>query len=75
MTVRLLSSAVLRPETEFEARLDAAEPLIAQHRVRGRAIVPAAAFLELALASARASGRGQASVLEHVRFLKPLALS
>ncbi|HJN43351.1 MAG TPA: SDR family NAD(P)-dependent oxidoreductase, partial [Vicinamibacterales bacterium] len=75
MTVRLLSSAVRRPETEFEARLDAAEPLIAQHRVRGRAIVPAAAFLELALASARASGRGQASVLEHVRFLKPLALS
>jgi len=71
-TVRVLTSAVSRPEIELEARLEPTTPLQHQHRVHGRAVTPGALFLELALRCASATGRG-AAVLEQVRFLRPLA--
>ena len=75
VTVRLLSSAVRRSEIELEARLAPTDPLIAQHCVGGHPTVSAALFLELALASARASSRADATVLERIQFLRPLRMS
>jgi acyl transferase domain-containing protein/NADPH:quinone reductase-like Zn-dependent oxidoreductase/acyl carrier protein len=58
----------------WTADLDrAALPYLADHRVREQCVLPAAAYLDLAL-SAAATLDAPAAVLEHVAFTTPLAL-
>ncbi|MFY2561182.1 type I polyketide synthase, partial [Corallococcus terminator] len=71
-----LHSPVQGPgESHFEAHLGpASPPLLGQHRVFGRAVVPATAFIELALAAGqRTLGEG-ALRLEALEISQPLLL-
>lgn len=79
---RCLSSAV-EPETyQWEFDFDAVRlPLLADHRVRGRTVVPAAVFIEMALAGAAELWNGAAGLLNgasvdpfDVSFERALAL-
>jgi thioester reductase-like protein len=47
---------------------------LGDHRVRGEAVYPGAAYLEMARAAAEAEPGGESSVLEGVEFHKPLIL-
>ena len=56
----------------------AAVPYLRDHQVYGTVVLPATAYLEMALAAARSvskSADGAAITLEHVRLKKPLLLS
>ncbi|QRR36013.1 SDR family NAD(P)-dependent oxidoreductase [Hydrogenophaga sp. YM1] len=63
----------LREVVSFEQRLRAANlPYLADHRVNGRAILPATGFLEMALAASRQVW-GEARALHDVAIVEPLA--
>jgi acyl transferase domain-containing protein len=62
-------SAALIFETELGL---ARQPYLTDHRVAGSAVVPAAAYLEMALAAAREVRSGGASRLEDIVFREPL---
>jgi len=49
-------------------------PYLGDHRVQGRTVVPAAAYVEMALAAGYALSSGEAPVLEEMRFTKALFL-
>lgn len=79
---RCLASAI-EPETyHWEFDIDAVKlPFLADHRVQGRAVVPAAVFIEMALAGAAALWNGAAGLLNDagvdpfdVSFERALAL-
>ncbi|MGE5268927.1 MAG: SDR family NAD(P)-dependent oxidoreductase, partial [Thiohalocapsa sp.] len=57
-------------ETIFEARLSPAMPLVADHRVRGKPLLPAADIVERLLAAAQASARRDG--LRDIAFERPV---
>ncbi|MCK8516798.1 SDR family NAD(P)-dependent oxidoreductase [Methylonatrum kenyense] len=74
----LLGLALQSPRLKgavFEALLDESDPdWVACHRVFGRAVLPATAYLELARAAGAASGRAY-PVVENIHILEPLAVT
>jgi NADPH:quinone reductase-like Zn-dependent oxidoreductase/acyl carrier protein len=72
----LLGIAQDGPVPTWEARLDLRQaPYLADHRVQGAAIMPAAAYLELAFAAAREAFGVVACELEDVHFANPCFLA
>ena len=64
----------LRDTVQFERTLGVDDfTFLRDHRVHGRAILPATAFLEAALAAGRAV-LGEATTLENVVIAEPLAV-
>jgi myxalamid-type polyketide synthase MxaB len=62
-------------DAQFEAELSTSVlPYMADHRVYGHVVLPAAAYLEMAL-SAASSALGTAAMLKQVRVLEPLFLT
>jgi acyl transferase domain-containing protein/NADPH:quinone reductase-like Zn-dependent oxidoreductase/acyl carrier protein/SAM-dependent methyltransferase len=58
----------------WEAQLDPATlPLLAEHRVGGAAVLPGAAYLEMALAAARAWHGEGSQIVEELDILAPVA--
>lgn len=56
-------------------RLDPREPVVAEHLVGGRPVLPGAASLEMALAAARRARPGENPRLVDVVFVEPVALA
>ena len=50
-------------------------PYLADHKVRGQVIMPAAAYVEMALSAAAEIAGAQAQVIEDLTFASPLALA
>ncbi|MBJ6764419.1 SDR family NAD(P)-dependent oxidoreductase [Myxococcaceae bacterium JPH2] len=72
---RLDSPVHGRDELHFEAHLGTASPpLLGQHRVFGRAVFPATAFIELALAAGAKAFSTEALRVEGLEFSHPLLL-
>ncbi|MBU8894068.1 SDR family NAD(P)-dependent oxidoreductase [Corallococcus sp. M34] len=72
---RLGSPVHGRDELHFEAHLGTASPpLLGQHRVFGRAVFPATAFIELALAAGAQAFRTEALRVEGLELTHPLLL-
>jgi myxalamid-type polyketide synthase MxaE and MxaD len=71
----LLGSREAAPGTVFRATLsrDALGPL-ADHRVRGRVVLPAAAYVEAVLALARAAGHADGVTVRGLSFEQPLVV-
>lgn len=66
---RRLSMRLL--EASFAAEAPADHPLLAQHRVAGRAILPATALCDLMLVAASEAAERPASILEGVQLHRP----
>ncbi|WP_156295823.1 SDR family NAD(P)-dependent oxidoreductase, partial [Methylobacterium aquaticum] len=60
------------PDGAFRTAIGAAEPVLADHVVRGRAILPGACIAAMALAAARLSGDGAVSGLSEIVFRAPV---
>lgn len=75
----LLGSLVRSPvtaNTVFETRVHAGSlPYLEDHRIQGEAVLPASAFLEMALSAGRALFGEGVHQLEDVRFERPLVLT
>ena len=73
--VRIQSPALDVRKIVFESRLSAQSPsYLTDHRVFGHAVMPAAAFIEIALAAGAAALDRTALLLEDVTILQPLLL-
>lgn len=73
--VRLPSTALDGSRIVFESRLSAQSPsYLADHRVFGHAVMPAAAFIEIALAAGATVFERSRLLLEEVAILQPLFL-
>jgi len=69
------SSRLAPGESSFVRTLAASDPpWLADHRVAGAVLLPAAAMLDLALAAERAAGRALPLRLHDVRFVRPCEL-
>ncbi|WP_437611746.1 SDR family NAD(P)-dependent oxidoreductase [Sorangium sp. So ce834] len=64
------------PETRsWEQTLSAgALPYLSDHRLHGEAVLPGAAYVEMALSAAAGAGRAGTPALEHVRFERMLVI-
>lgn len=72
---RRIDSAAAPEWVQFESRLSARAPgYLADHRVGGRAVLPATAALEMALAAAREAEPGRRVVLERIAFHRAVIL-
>jgi acyl transferase domain-containing protein/NADPH:quinone reductase-like Zn-dependent oxidoreductase len=62
-------------EARFESRISSADPaFLADHRVFDATVLPAAAYVEIALAAAQEAWKGQPAAIEDFSIVKPLSL-
>lgn len=72
----LLTRSVKAVMPTWETRLDLhALPYLADHRVHGRIVFPAAAYVEMALGAAITLGRGKPVAIDEIEFQAALFLS